>query len=211
MRTADSAYALPHRETSADHPSRIRRISWQRYRGTANARWKMASCGRSAGHPSVRGNIFGAARSTNNDKRETARRLTNNFGVAFLLKIYEERAFLIHKPPNCLYHAAAMGRSGLMRPFPRRAPLFARPMPWRYFEMRAWPPAAWPLVWLSEGPANCLPRRAMSFKGASKGACRRGNHKVWCRTFVLWRLVHPAVHTFVYDNETCVSRGFAYI
>jgi hypothetical protein len=130
--------------------------------------------------------------------------------LLFYQKYMRGDAFLIHKPPNCLNHSAAMGRSGLMRPFPRRAPLFARPMPWRYFEMRAWP-AAWPLVWLSEGPINCLRASRDVVQRVLERCLPKGQPQGVVPHIVLWRLVRPAVHTFVYDNETCVSRGFAYI
>jgi hypothetical protein len=175
-----------------------------RYR---QSRWKMVSCDRSADHPSVCGNIFGAACSTNNDKRDTARRLTNNFGVAFLLKIYDERPFLIHKPPHSLYHAAAKRLSDQAH-----APAALRAAPWRYFEMGGMAPAAWPLVWLSEGPAKLLAAsRDVVQRILERCFAEGATTRCGAAHCLMAPLVHPAAHTFVYDNETCVSRGFAYI
>jgi hypothetical protein len=106
----------------------------------------------------------------NNDKRETASSLANNFSISFLPKIYDEsRSFLISNaqipspgPPQC---GAAAGL--VCRRFPRAGvALRAAYAVALLSRMRAQP-----LVWLSEG----LGKLACGFaRSLSKGALPNG-------------------------------------
>jgi hypothetical protein len=64
----------------ANNLSRIRRIRWQRYRGTdgSRPRRKTMRFSKSARHSSVRGSIFDTACITDNKKRETRKLIIRN-------------------------------------------------------------------------------------------------------------------------------------